>query len=619
MIFQLSVAIARFVGAFVPRTRYAHLALYSLLCIATARYCYDVLTEYEAFNGYPPFVAFFVVFAGILLLWVWSFDFREMTILRPWLRWFARWGMAACLLPASAFCHIINVTMYTDAYPTLHLCTLQVTYLMFHSGLSSLIFAIGWPILKKSVLHIGVFSILVMLVFVTTMVCAGNFCACVRPAFLRHTLLGRSDALFRLQSKAVHRKEWFELGGKIVVASDPRGSAHFRELGNMPKLPNNFRLDDYNILLISMEATRFDETTFADPSAETTPRLQDFADKGSYLFTRAHTASAYTVQTISSLFTMSIPSMANMEIRQKAWQGRLLDKAQTVPEILADAGYNTFWVGHSYSRLNSHGATQGFGNKTQIKSRHHDPIVDAKITDKAIAEIDAHAKSTKRFFGWIFMVSPHYPYLSHYPDMPDSNNRELYRQELRYGDFQIGRIIDHLDRIGIFDKTIVIFHGDHGEEFREHGGKQHNNVYNEVTHIPLVVYLPGIAGAVIDKPVSLTYLFPWLFLKGSSEIAKAAKKHLDEEIGPILKHTHGAVIVEMLRIEGSRSALVYPNHRIIYDFASEFYELYDLRDDPNEKTNIYDTNLEAKKLFGGRIQRYLQFRQAKKNAEFIQK
>ncbi len=58
----------------------------------------------------------------------------------------------------------------------------------------------------------------------------------------------------------------------------------------------------------------------------------------------------------------------------------------------------------------------------------------------------------------------------------------------------------YLERQQMLDNTIVIFTGDHGEEFMEQGRWGHNSEFvNEQIHVPLVMWLPGQAATVDDR------------------------------------------------------------------------------------------------------------------------
>lgn len=73
-----------------------------------------------------------------------------------------------------------------------------------------------------------------------------------------------------------------------------------------------------------------------------------------------------------------------------------------------------------------------------------------------------------------------------------------YLDACRYTDWQVGQVLDRLEREGILDQTLVIFMTDHGISHAR--GKQF--LYDEGTHVPLVIRGPGIPqGKVRDDLV----------------------------------------------------------------------------------------------------------------------
>ena len=84
-----------------------------------------------------------------------------------------------------------------------------------------------------------------------------------------------------------------------------------------------------------------------------------------------------------------------------------------------------------------------------------------------------------------------------------------YDEEVRFVDAQIERFVTALKERGIWEDTLVIFTGDHGEEFFEHGGFEHGHtMYNEVIRVPLVVWGPGIVAQRNSTPVSIADIAP---------------------------------------------------------------------------------------------------------------
>ena len=62
-------------------------------------------------------------------------------------------------------------------------------------------------------------------------------------------------------------------------------------------------------------------------------------------------------------------------------------------------------------------------------------------------------------------------------------------------DYEMGRILDELEKSGKSDNTIVIFSTDHGAQLLEHGLMDKNVFFEASEHVPFLLRFPGRAGA----------------------------------------------------------------------------------------------------------------------------
>lgn len=152
-------------------------------------------------------------------------------------------------------------------------------------------------------------------------------------------------------------------------------------------------------------------------------------------------------------------------------------------------------------------------------------ITGGEIVQQAIAWLDTH-RQLEDFFLYIQLWDPHTFYEAplsfvegvrndYYPKYPTVEQIEAHQQdrrwhsasamgitsheewqnlideydgEIRYADYQIGRLFDALQTLGLYDSSTILLSADHGEEFGEHGFyAEHGNVYNGTQHIPLLV------------------------------------------------------------------------------------------------------------------------------------
>jgi arylsulfatase A-like enzyme len=88
-----------------------------------------------------------------------------------------------------------------------------------------------------------------------------------------------------------------------------------------------------------------------------------------------------------------------------------------------------------------------------------------------------------------------------------------YRASASWTDWNIGRVLDALERLQLADKTIVVFFGDHGYHLGEKGKwSKHNSLFEVATRVPLVIRVPGGKGngQVCRRTVQLLDLYPTL-------------------------------------------------------------------------------------------------------------
>src|SRR5690606_18132420 len=139
---------------------------------------------------------------------------------------------------------------------------------------------------------------------------------------------------------------------------------------------------------------------------------------------------------------------------------------------------------------------------------------------------------------------------------------------------QLGRLLAALN-----DRTVVIFAGDHGEAFGEHGHRFHlSSMHDEQIRVPFAVRVPAARPARIARPTSTAYLFPWLLSRGAEGERAVARRVLRRALGPLLHALDGAVVSEMLGPRSQEAALVSAEHVYLYDVLADLVRVFDARD-----------------------------------------
>lgn len=91
-----------------------------------------------------------------------------------------------------------------------------------------------------------------------------------------------------------------------------------------------------------------------------------------------------------------------------------------------------------------------------------------------------------------FYESPQYGVCKDTPEQLDLIRRR-YKANASFADYAVGKLIDKLKDLEIYDDVQIILTTDHGFHLGEHGviGKGINHLYNEVAHIPLLIKKPN--------------------------------------------------------------------------------------------------------------------------------
>ncbi|MEX2026938.1 MAG: sulfatase, partial [Pirellulaceae bacterium] len=159
-----------------------------------------------------------------------------------------------------------------------------------------------------------------------------------------------------------------------------------------------------------------------------------------------------------------------------------------------------------------------------------------------------------------------------------------YLASTSFVDAQIGRMMDALEEADLADNTIVIVWGDHGWHLGEKGITGKNTLWDDGTRVPLIFAGPGVKpGQRCTRPAELLDIYPTLVelaglppredLEGLSLVPQLKDPAAKRERPAITSHNQGN--------HGVRSE----RWRYIH-YADGSEELYDMRADPHEWTNL---------------------------------
>jgi len=348
-----------------------------------------------------------------------------------------------------------------------------------------------------------------------------------------------------------------------------------------------------NVVVITIDTLRADRVGCYGYKAAETPNLDRLAAEG-VRFERAYTPVPITLPSHAVIFTGTYPMYNGMH----DFSGNNLNQQQpTLASILKQNGYATGAVLGSAVLDSRFGLNQGFDFYYDHFdfSRLQETNLDAMerpgnvVTDEALKWLQGHAQ--QKFFLWMHLYDPHHPYNPPSP-YSERHKSQPYDGEIAFTDEQVGRVVRFLKARGLYQRTLIVVAGDHGEGLGEHGEKTHGFfIYDSTLHVPLIVKLPGGRNsrpARVSEDVSTVDLLPTVLdaLRLTSPAQVQGKS--------LLPRLNGKGAAGELYSESFLPRLHF-NWSELRGFQAGKYhfidgpkpELYDLESDPKELKNLY--------------------------------
>jgi arylsulfatase A-like enzyme len=179
-------------------------------------------------------------------------------------------------------------------------------------------------------------------------------------------------------------------------------------------------------------------------------------------------------------------------------------------------------------------------------------------------------------------------------DVPvdDDARRRRYASEVAYVDRYVGALLDELERLGLYEQSLVLFTSDHGEAMGEHGYFGHvERLTDDQIHVPLIVKLPADDPRAAELSAAAAGMVTQLDLVPTL-LEVVGLPPLEGQRGISLFEPHESVhIAETHRPEAKRTQLALRDRefKMIYFPEEERFELYDLTADPGELVDVFAT------------------------------
>jgi arylsulfatase A-like enzyme len=186
--------------------------------------------------------------------------------------------------------------------------------------------------------------------------------------------------------------------------------------------------------------------------------------------------------------------------------------------------------------------------------------------------------------------------------------RERYYNQLYYQDYLIGDLVRQLREAHLFENTVIVLMGDHGEGVGTVGvDYAHSNyLYEDVARIPLLIVAPGLSSNEMDIPEQAEQIDLVPTLTGLLGI-RGTYRHQGRDLTAAANRTNR--IVYLAYPPGHLLALVDDRWKYIFHVDSGAEELFNLQVDPFEHINVASIQAERTAYYRGLVQGWSLFEQ----------
>jgi len=318
------------------------------------------------------------------------------------------------------------------------------------------------------------------------------------------------------------------------------------------------------------------------------------------VFERMYSAAPLTRLAVASLFSSYAPSEIDWVAQPPEKRMRRIGpKTPWLPELLRARGYETIAVLSDFSAFTPQedaGFERGFqhydiSTKLEYRGGTMSGFPAAEQVDKALAYAE-HA--SQPFLLWLHLFEPHYRY-EQPPDAPvfGRDEQARYDAEIWHADHQLGRFIEGLRRLRLWDHTLLLVTGDHGEAFGEHGDRWHgSNLHDPQLRPAALLRVPGVNGKRVEASVTFTDLAPTLArLLGDRQTFDQLR---GRSLAPLMHHDQlpsddKGFVAETFSVDDGHAYqaawIAYPL-KLIYVETARTFSLFDLAADPEERAPL---------------------------------
>jgi arylsulfatase A-like enzyme/Tfp pilus assembly protein PilF len=351
------------------------------------------------------------------------------------------------------------------------------------------------------------------------------------------------------------------------------------------------RVDDHPpVIIISVDTLRSDHLPVYGYRGVETPAIDAFS-REAIVFDKAFSHCPLTLPSHATILTGLLP--ADTGVRDN--MGFSLDPAKpTLAEVLRRNGYATGAAISAYVLRRETGIARGFEFfDDRIAERADQSLGGIQrngVETEEIAEKWIGEHAGQPLFFLLHLYEPHAPY-----DAPEPYRSRFkpYDAEIASADAIVGRFLDSLKRLKIYDRALIVFLSDHGEGLGDHGEDEHGIfLYRESIQVPLIVKLPGSAHASrASETVGLRDVMPAILEALHIALPAGLASRPLFGVNPPSRDVYSETFYPRFHFGWSDLHSLTDGRKHYIEAPQP--ELYDLYNDPAEKTNLAGTDRRA--------------------------
>jgi len=410
-----------------------------------------------------------------------------------------------------------------------------------------------------------------------------------KAVILQFNELSRVDTTYAGQLvNILGLSRWISIGQNPDLNSNPHPWPHPWKL---KKTHRSLLPADFNLMIIVVDALRGDAFHSAEYKRNLTPFLDRWAIDEAVSFRRAYSQGGGSFAAVPFLvagrsrFTLYGPDLYQENLYLKIAQAE---------------GIRHYMV------------MKGFGPRAIFSPEF--PIMELAIPravsdgrsatadevfDSARKEIRKLPKN-ERFLCYLTLMDVHNDLWKKDDGIDFGNSpKDLYDNNLSYIDRAFERFVKWLKEEAIYERTVILFTSDHGEQFWEHGASLHGHtLYEEEIRIPLILLSHGNQRRFDDVPVIAADMAPTIAdLAGYSIDPPYSDPHMGISLLPLILRNEREPYLKrdvVGRASFKRRYFLYRNWewKLVYFAELDLLQLFNVVQDPTEKTNLLEEESE---------------------------